>query len=148
MLQAARKAKPSDPAVYHARWPPTTTGKGNSTRPSRHSRSARRKSRTIPEAFYTISVYYWDKAYRDFKLTENEKKAFVDKGERGRRQGAQAQAGLRGSASSTRACCFASRRTLGKRSRQAASAASRRPNKLRDKAADIAQAEGGAAPTQ
>jgi tetratricopeptide (TPR) repeat protein len=34
-----------------------------------------------PEAFYTISVYYWEKAYRDFKLTEKEKKAFVDKGE-------------------------------------------------------------------
>jgi hypothetical protein len=34
-----------------------------------------------PEAFYTISVYYWEKAYRDFKLTEKDKKAFVDKGE-------------------------------------------------------------------
>jgi len=34
-----------------------------------------------PEAFYTISVYYWEKAYRDFKLTEKEKKSFVDKGE-------------------------------------------------------------------
>src|SRR5262249_26490096 len=33
-----------------------------------------------PEAFYTISTYYWDKAYRDFKLKENEKKDFVEKG--------------------------------------------------------------------
>ena len=30
-----------------------------------------------PEAFYTISTYYWDKAYRDFKLRDNEKLAFV-----------------------------------------------------------------------
>ena len=33
-----------------------------------------------PEAFYTISTYYWDKAYRDFKLKENEKREFVQKG--------------------------------------------------------------------
>src|SRR5262249_45496401 len=40
-----------------------------------------RKEPNNPEAFYTISVYYWEKAYRDFKLTEKEKHAFVDKGE-------------------------------------------------------------------
>src|SRR5438093_959465 len=33
-----------------------------------------------PEAFYTISTYYWDKAYRDFKLKENEKRDYVQKG--------------------------------------------------------------------
>ena len=33
-----------------------------------------------PEAFYTISTYYWDKAYRDFRLKEPEKKEFVLKG--------------------------------------------------------------------
>ena len=33
-----------------------------------------------PEAFYTISTYYWDKAYRDFRLKEPEKKEFVIKG--------------------------------------------------------------------
>src|SRR5436190_14833143 len=26
-----------------------------------------------PDAFYTIATYYWDEAYRDFKLKENEK---------------------------------------------------------------------------
>ena len=26
-----------------------------------------------PEAFYTIATYYWDEAYRDFKLKESEK---------------------------------------------------------------------------
>ena len=34
-----------------------------------------------PDAFYTIAVYYWEKAYRDFKLTDKEKKSYVDKGE-------------------------------------------------------------------
>jgi tetratricopeptide (TPR) repeat protein len=33
-----------------------------------------------PEAYYTISTYFWDKAYRDFRLKDEEKKAFVVKG--------------------------------------------------------------------
>src|SRR5258708_35878082 len=33
-----------------------------------------------PEAFYTIATYYWDEAYRDFKLKEAEKRDFVAKG--------------------------------------------------------------------
>ncbi|MEW5984001.1 MAG: tetratricopeptide repeat protein [Acidobacteriota bacterium] len=33
-----------------------------------------------PEAFYTIATYYWDKAYRDFRLKEADKKDYVLKG--------------------------------------------------------------------
>jgi hypothetical protein len=33
-----------------------------------------------PDAFYTIATYYWDEAYRDFKLKEAEKRDFVSKG--------------------------------------------------------------------
>ncbi|MEI6667813.1 MAG: tetratricopeptide repeat protein [Acidobacteriota bacterium] len=33
-----------------------------------------------PEAFYTIANYYWDKAYRDFRLKDAEKMDFVAKG--------------------------------------------------------------------
>jgi tetratricopeptide (TPR) repeat protein len=33
-----------------------------------------------PEAFYTISTFYWDKAFRDARLKEPEKKQFVLKG--------------------------------------------------------------------
>jgi len=33
-----------------------------------------------PEAYYTIATYYWDKAYRDFRLKDPEKKDFVMKG--------------------------------------------------------------------
>jgi tetratricopeptide (TPR) repeat protein len=33
-----------------------------------------------PEAFYTIANYYWDKAYRDFRLKEPEKRDYVAKG--------------------------------------------------------------------
>jgi tetratricopeptide (TPR) repeat protein len=33
-----------------------------------------------PEAYYTIATYYWDKAYRDFRLPEPEKKKYVQAG--------------------------------------------------------------------
>jgi tetratricopeptide (TPR) repeat protein len=33
-----------------------------------------------PEAFYTISTFYWDKAFRDARLKDAEKKEFVMKG--------------------------------------------------------------------
>jgi len=33
-----------------------------------------------PEAYYTIANYYWDKAYRDFRLKEPEKKEYVTQG--------------------------------------------------------------------
>lgn len=33
-----------------------------------------------PEAFYTMSTFYWDKAYRDFRLSDTEKKEFIQKG--------------------------------------------------------------------
>lgn len=32
---------------------------------------------TNPEAFYTISTYYWEKAFRDFRLTEDEKRQYI-----------------------------------------------------------------------
>ena len=33
-----------------------------------------------PEAFYTIATFYWDEAYRDFKLKDAQKREFVGKG--------------------------------------------------------------------
>jgi len=33
-----------------------------------------------PEAFYTIATYYWEKAYRDFSLTDAQKMQFVQAG--------------------------------------------------------------------
>ena len=35
---------------------------------------------TNPEAFYTMATYYWDKAYRDFRLPEAEKVKYVQSG--------------------------------------------------------------------
>src|SRR6185295_13395246 len=80
MLQAARKAKPTDPAVYlNLAQYYNRQGQFDKTMEALEERAG--KEPNNPEAFYTIAVYYWEKAYRDFKLTEKDKKAFVDKGE-------------------------------------------------------------------
>ena len=33
-----------------------------------------------PEAYYTISTYYWEKAFRDFRITQEEKAAYIAAG--------------------------------------------------------------------
>ncbi len=38
------------------------------------------KEPTNPEAFYTISSYYWEKAYRDFRLKDTEKLKYIELG--------------------------------------------------------------------
>ena len=75
----AKQAKPNDPAVYmQLAGYYNRQGQFDKTIAALEERAA--KEPTNPEAFYTISTYYWDKAYRDFKLRENEKKDFVQKG--------------------------------------------------------------------
>jgi tetratricopeptide (TPR) repeat protein len=79
VLQQARQAKPGDPAVYltlAAYY--NRQGQFDKTIEALEERAS--KEPNNPEAFYTISVYYWEKAYRDFKLNDNEKRAFVQKG--------------------------------------------------------------------
>jgi tetratricopeptide (TPR) repeat protein len=80
ILLAARQAKPSDPAVYlslAAYY--NRQGQFDKTIEALEERA--QKEPNNPEAFYTISVYYWEKAYRDFKLTDKQKRDYVDKGE-------------------------------------------------------------------
>ena len=33
-----------------------------------------------PEAYYTISTYYWEKAFRDFRITQEEKADYITAG--------------------------------------------------------------------
>ena len=73
MLQQAKEAKPSDPAVYMTlAGYYNRQGQFDKTIEALEERAA--KEPNNPEAFYTIATYYWDKAYRDFKLKESEKK--------------------------------------------------------------------------
>jgi tetratricopeptide (TPR) repeat protein len=79
VYQQAKQAKPNDPAVYmQLAGYYNRQGQFDKTIQALEERAV--KEPTNPEAFYTISTYYWDKAYRDFKLKENEKKDFVQKG--------------------------------------------------------------------
>ena len=79
VLQQAKEAKPNDPAVYmQLATYYNRQGQFDKTIDALEERAA--KEPNNPEAFYTISTYYWDKAYRDFKLKENEKREYVQKG--------------------------------------------------------------------
>lgn len=76
VLVKAREAKSSDPTVY-------TTLAAYYNRQGEFDKGmealdARAKIEpNNPEAFYTMATYYWEKAYRDFSLTNAEKMKFV-----------------------------------------------------------------------
>jgi tetratricopeptide (TPR) repeat protein len=79
VFHQAKESKPNDPAVYmQLAGYYNRQGQFDKTIDALQERAA--KEPNNPEAFYTISTYYWDKAYRDFKLKENEKRDFVQKG--------------------------------------------------------------------
>jgi len=78
-LVKAREAKPTDPAVY------TTLaayynrqGEFDKSMEALTARAEREPNN--PEAFYTLATYNWEKAYRDFNLSDAEKMKFVQAG--------------------------------------------------------------------
>ncbi len=78
-LMKAKEAKPNDPNVFMQ-----IAGFYNRQEEFDKTIDALTQRAVLepnnPEAFYTISTYYWDKAYRDFRLKDPEKKDFVTKG--------------------------------------------------------------------
>ena len=79
ILLKAKDARPNDPAVYM-----TLAGYYNrqgqfeKTINALAERAA--KEPNNPEAHYTIATFYWDEAFRDTRLKENEKKDYIGKG--------------------------------------------------------------------
>jgi len=78
-LVKAREMKPTDPAVY------TTLaayynrqGEFDKSMEALVARADREPNN--PEAFYTIATYNWEKAYRDFSLSNAEKMKYVQLG--------------------------------------------------------------------
>jgi predicted Zn-dependent protease len=76
---AAKDAKPNDPAVYMslaAHY--NQLGQFDKTIAALEARAA--KEPDNPEAFQTIASYYWDKANKDSRLKDAEKRDYVLKG--------------------------------------------------------------------
>jgi predicted Zn-dependent protease len=76
---AAKDAKPNDPAVYMslaAHY--NALGQFDKTIAALEARAA--KEPENPEAFQTIASYYWDKANKDSRLKDAEKRDYVLKG--------------------------------------------------------------------
>lgn len=75
-LVKARDARPTEPTVY------TTLAafynrQGNFDGAIQALQARAEREPNNPEAFYTIATYYWEKAYRDFSLSDGEKMKFV-----------------------------------------------------------------------
>lgn len=76
---AAKDAKPNDASVYTSLAAfYNRQGKFDKTIDALEQRAA--KESTNPEAWQTIAVYYQDKARKDSKLKDNEKRDYINKG--------------------------------------------------------------------
>jgi len=78
-LVKAREARPTEPTVY------TTLAafynrQGNFEGAIEALQARSEREPNNPEAFYTIATYYWEKAYRDFSLSDPEKIRHVESG--------------------------------------------------------------------
>jgi predicted Zn-dependent protease len=76
LLVKAREMKPNDPGVYMTL--ATFYNRQGEFDKSMEALKARaEKEPNNPEAFYTIAQFYWEKAYRDFTISDADKMKFV-----------------------------------------------------------------------
>jgi len=79
VLMLSKAAKPNDPAVYQMLAGfYNRQGQFEKTMEAWQTRAV--KDPKNPEAYQTIATFYWDEAYRDPRVKEPEKRAFVQKG--------------------------------------------------------------------
>lgn len=75
----AREVRPNDPAVY-------LQLAGYYNRQGDFAKTIEALDQRVkieannPEAYYTVATYYWDKAYRDFRISDKEKLQYVTDG--------------------------------------------------------------------
>lgn len=72
----ARDARPNDPAVY-LQLANFYNTQGDFERTIQYLNERIKIEPNNPEAHYTVATYYWDKANRDFRLTDKEKIQYV-----------------------------------------------------------------------
>jgi tetratricopeptide (TPR) repeat protein len=75
-LMQARDAKPNDPAVY-LQLANFYNAQGDFEKTIQYLNERIKIEPNNPEAHYTVATYYWDKANRDFRLSEKEKIQYV-----------------------------------------------------------------------
>jgi tetratricopeptide (TPR) repeat protein len=78
-LIRAREAKPNDPAVY-MQLAGYYNRQGEFDKTIEALRTRAEKEPNNPEAFYMICTFYWDKAYRDFRLKDDQKAEYARAG--------------------------------------------------------------------
>ena len=79
MLNAARDRRPKDATPYmQLAGFYNRQGRFDKTIEALEARAAAEPNN--PEAYYTIATYLWDKTFRDFRLAEADKRAYLDKG--------------------------------------------------------------------
>jgi tetratricopeptide (TPR) repeat protein len=78
-LMKARDAKPNDPNVY-MQLAGFYNRQGEFEKTIEALQARAQQEPNNPEAFYTMATYYWDKAYRDFRLPEAQKIKYVQSG--------------------------------------------------------------------
>jgi tetratricopeptide (TPR) repeat protein len=79
VLTDAKEKKPNDSSVWmQLAGFYNRQGDFDKTILALNERAAREPNN--PEAFYTISTYYWDKAYRDFRLGDDKKVEYANMG--------------------------------------------------------------------
>jgi tetratricopeptide (TPR) repeat protein len=75
-LMQARDSKPNDPAVY-LQLANFYNAQGDFEKTIQYLNERIKIEPTNPEAHYTVATYYWDKANRDFRLSDKEKIQYV-----------------------------------------------------------------------
>jgi tetratricopeptide (TPR) repeat protein len=79
ILQQAKEKRPNDAAVW-MQLAGFYNRQGDFEKTIEALDERARREPTNPEAFYTIATFYWDKAYRDFRITEPQKREYSQAG--------------------------------------------------------------------
>ena len=75
----AKEVRPNDPAVY-MQLAGFYNSQGDFDKTIAAVNERTKVEPNNPEAYQTLATYYWDKAYRDFRLSDKEKMQYVQSG--------------------------------------------------------------------